>query len=103
MEKLCNGCGEVKPLEDFHIDNTLLTKRRSRCKDCVCTRTKKYTSRVKLEGIEAYGGKCQCCGESEPDFLTVEHINGRREEDDHVGRTMWTYLKKQGWPKDNYQ
>lgn len=30
----------------------------------------------KLQVIDAYGGKCACCGETEPIFLSVDHING---------------------------
>lgn len=26
--------------------------------------------------IEAYGGKCECCGESHWELLTIDHING---------------------------
>lgn len=26
--------------------------------------------------IEHYGGKCQCCGDTQPEFLAVDHING---------------------------
>src|SRR5215467_11339214 len=35
-----------------------------------------------------YGGKCQCCGEKEPAFLTVDHVNndGHLERDRGVGR-----------------
>lgn len=25
--------------------------------------------------ITAYGGKCSCCGESEPMFLVIDHVN----------------------------
>jgi hypothetical protein len=32
----------------------------------------------KLRGklVEAYGGKCACCGESELSFLEIDHVNG---------------------------
>lgn len=26
--------------------------------------------------IEKYGNKCQCCGESRHEFLTIDHVNG---------------------------
>jgi hypothetical protein len=31
---------------------------------------------VKKQVIEHYGGKCECCGEGEFDFLSIDHING---------------------------
>lgn len=30
----------------------------------------------RLECIKHYGGKCACCGESEPKFLALDHIYG---------------------------
>lgn len=31
--------------------------------------------RRRIEAINLYGGKCTCCGESETDFLSFDHIN----------------------------
>ena len=31
---------------------------------------------LKLQVIAAYGGACSCCGEIDPRFLTVDHVNG---------------------------
>ncbi len=61
--------------------------------------------KLKAEIINAYGGKCTCCGQREPDFLTVDHINNtgaahRRE----IGRTeLYAWLKRNGFPKDEFQ
>ncbi len=62
--------------------------------------------RLRKEMLTAYGLKCMCCGESEPKFLSLDHINGqgnahRRE----VGRghQLMRWLKQRGWPTDNYQ
>jgi hypothetical protein len=63
--------------------------------------------RLKLETIEAYGGQCVCCGEKEPLFLTIDHINGDGKQDRDLGHTTGTgfyrYLRKVGWPKDRYR
>jgi len=37
---------------------------------------KKYRQRKKIEVINHYGGKCACCGESNIEFLAIDHING---------------------------
>lgn len=34
-----------------------------------------YNARIRLEVIAAYGGKCFCCGESNPYFLSLDHVN----------------------------
>lgn len=35
----------------------------------------RYRVLWKKQVVEAYGGKCICCGESEIAFLTIEHLN----------------------------
>jgi len=68
-------------------------------------RKKREASRAaKMEGIAAYGGKCACCGESQIEFLTLDHVNGRAGEPYRItGQRAWLRLKARGWPKDNYQ
>ena len=62
-----------------------------------------FKEKVRKEGIESYGGKCTCCGESIPQFLTIEHINGRSKEAKRLtGIKMWRKLQLLGWPKDEY-
>ncbi len=63
---------------------------------------------TQLELIEAYGGKCQCCEETETAFLTLDHIGGGGAEHrkslggNHI-RKLRQELKAQGWPKDKYR
>jgi hypothetical protein len=66
---------------------------------------RKFYSRLKKEIIQVYGCICQCCGESNPTLLTIDHINGggdkhRKEVGSHV---LYPWLKKNGYPKDNFQ
>jgi hypothetical protein len=36
--------------------------------------------------IEGYGSKCACCGESEKNFLSIDHVNGGgRQERKRIG------------------
>ena len=57
--------------------------------------------------IEAYGGMCACCGETEPKFLSIDHINNdgyeRRKNGEQCGAALYRWLRDQGWPKDDYQ
>lgn len=60
--------------------------------------------------IQHYGGQCACCGESEPKFLALDHVNGggskhRRENDDGSPRNstrggygMVAWAKRNGYP-----
>lgn len=67
--------------------------------EVVQQRARERRARIFQEMVEAYGGKCSCCGESNPMFLTVEHVGGRT-----TGAELRnTYkelvrLKKAGWP-----
>jgi hypothetical protein len=51
--------------------------------------------------LERMGGKCACCGEREPLFLTIDHVNGggaihRRQ----IGKTdMWKWLYHNDFPE----
>ena len=63
-------------------------------------------ARLKREIIDAYGGKCVCCGEQAYEFLTIDHINGRpprRERGKTRGNHMYADLKKAGFPKDEFR
>jgi hypothetical protein len=44
---------------------------------------RRFRSKWRSKAFEAYGGKnpsCACCGESHPEFLTIDHINGKGNE-----------------------
>lgn len=60
--------------------------------------------RLKNEVMNAYGGACACCGETELEFLTIDHINndGAKQRRDnpkiHGGGALYRWLRKQDWP-----
>ena len=72
---ICRKCHSELPVGKFrirqgvqgklHIDNI--------CKAC---RARGDNARLRLEMIAALGGKCACCGETHPQFLTLEHVKG---------------------------
>jgi len=48
----------------------------------------------KTQVIYHYGGKCACCGESQVEFLTIDHINGGGEvERKRLGKTGARYYQ----------
>jgi hypothetical protein len=66
---------------------------------------KKYQLKIRSEMLEAYGNKCECCGEDVPEFLTLEHK--LRDGADHRRRMkgssgVYFHLRSLGWPKDHY-
>lgn len=70
-------------------------------------RANEATLKSKLELIEAYGGKCKCCGEDAPEFLTLDHqIKGDGPQHRKQFRTshkIRLHLKKLGYPKEGYR
>jgi hypothetical protein len=50
--------------------------------------------RTRREVIELYGGKCVCCGETNIEFLAIDHINGGGREERAKHRSWFYYLKK---------
>lgn len=62
---------------------------------------------LRAEMIAAYGGKCVCCGESNPRFLTIDHVDGggtkHRRSIGWSGNGIFAHLKKLGWPQEGYQ
>jgi hypothetical protein len=68
-------------------------------RDKVNTTTKKVASRIRTQVLEAYGNKCTCCGETEPIFLTIDHINGVEPGSGaRAGLPLYRYLVKNNFP-----
>jgi hypothetical protein len=72
-------------------------------------RSEGISSRLKLrcEVLCAYGGICACCGETNPYFLQIDHINGggrkHRRTLGSGGVWMYQWLKNQGYPQCGYR
>lgn len=67
-----------------------------------------YKAKLKAEVIAAYGGACQCCGETIQEFLSAEHVGRwgarhRREQGWKArGASLYLRIKKLGFPKDKF-
>ena len=55
------------------------------------------TKKLKEEFIAHYGGRCLCCGETQHEFLTADHIGGHKEGP-RTGPALYAWVKKQGYP-----
>lgn len=58
------------------------------------------TRKYRRMAIEAYGGRCACCGIDEPTFLAFDHINddGARHRREVRGRNMANWLVQNRFP-----
>lgn len=65
-----------------------------------------YYCRLRDEAIDAYGWKCRCCGETEPLFLSIDHVNGGGNEHRRSlgtkgsGASFYKWLRDNEYPKD---
>lgn len=98
-ERVCNTCGKSKPLDAFriafqgqnaklgYVDSTSLRKR------CHACQTFRERMMVKASFLSAYGGKCSCCGEDDPRFLTLDHVHNDGKEDRN-GRPNYIIMRQ---------
>ena len=62
--------------------------------------------KLRLNVIEGYGGKCELCGESNPHFLTIDHIDGEGAKERKIlgsWQVLYKKLRDENYPKDNYR
>ena len=50
--------------------------------------------RNRLSAIEKYGGRCACCGEPTPEFLTFHHPGLDGKKDRSLGRSSSSMVKR---------
>ena len=127
----CTQCGEEKPLAEYYFRKSgrgagtphaackecsrakVRDRKRGKDRERVLALDRKSTNlrrqRIKEECFNAYGGyKCVCCGEAEPNFLTLDHINndggefrkkefGRRNA---AGYFTYAWLRRNGYPPE---
>jgi len=91
-EKRCIRCLNLKPISRFAVRTEYKDKkehRRGVCMDCFNKRVRKQRASYKKQVFDHYGWECACCGESIPEFLTIDHINN----DGYLDRM------KRGWKR----
>ena len=56
--------------------------------------------KYRADAISHYGGKCACCGETEPKFLTIDHIDGGGGKHKRAAKchNIGTLLRREGYP-----
>lgn len=83
---------------------TLLKKQRVRYlanREAELMKGRERTKQLKAATVARYGGRCACCGETELDFLSIDHINGGGKK--HMakigfGSGFYYWLKRNGYP-----
>ena len=73
-----------------------------RCFDMKLKTSKDRHTRNRKTVLSHYGGKCVCCGETEPLFLTIDHINndGAKHRKKTKGIQFYPWIIRNGFPED---
>ena len=130
--KKCSRCKQAKALYDYYKSLQHSDGLRPECKVCSEIYTKAYRARpdvrvkqkkqskirrdarkdynkkerdkLKSDVLNAYGGKCNCCSESNHIFLSIDHIKGQgtKHRNKIGGNTnlLYRWLRKNNYPKD---
>lgn len=68
----------------------------------ILAQSKERSLSLKLQAFAAYGGVyCQCCGETEVCFLTIDHIHGKtaaQKKKEGEGSSFYQWLKRNQYP-----
>lgn len=132
-KKRCRRCLTIKVLAEFNIRNREREWYKHWCRDCekahfhqyyrknqavMQQRARDYFQEWKLVRfqavLDALGSVCACCGENDPTFLTVDHIqndgwkdrirkDGTKHPTRRSGRALWSKIRNEGYPKDRYR
>lgn len=126
--KRCGKCERELPASEFHRAKRARDGLQGRCKSCNKRLRdakkdaeyratyheknpelrgewhRRWREKLKQDVLEAYGRKCECCGEDREDFLTIDHVGGRNEEHrDLKTQQVYVRLRREGFPKDGYR
>jgi hypothetical protein len=121
-KKLCSHCKQQVSIEQFAKRQTAYCGYNSTCKICVqaqrttywkanpeerikyLARHRSYHHRERLEVLQYYSHStvpyCACCGESQYEFLSIDHIHGGGYQHmKTIKSNLDRWLKRQGFPK----
>lgn len=88
--KTCADCTEWKLFTEFYKKKGRKDPYHSYCKGCLKIRNKTnyqknnvqrrtwqrdHNAKIKQQVYDAYGNVCACCGEDNPFFLSIDHVN----------------------------
>lgn len=71
--------------------------------DKVLASRRRTRDKLRSDVLGAYGGMCACCGETQREFLAIDHINNdgaehRRQENIKSAQAMYTWLRRNNYP-----
>jgi hypothetical protein len=105
---ICKKC-DIKDSKEWRQNNGDKYKesqkiwRQNNRDKCDQLRREEY-HRLINEVIDAYGGKCACCGETRKEFLSIDHKKGggseHRREMGFTGSQFYYWLRQNNYPEE---
>jgi hypothetical protein len=89
---LCRECGNP----DLVTERLCLS-----CRDTKRLGKHEYTISLRLKCVEAYGGKCNCCGCVYHEYLILDHVDGGGKEHrktENGSRAIYLWAKRNNYP-----
>ena len=74
-------------------------------RELIRQRANAKNAEIRIDVLQAYGNQCACCGEKEPKFLAIDHINGggnKHRQSVGASSTFYRWLKRNDYP-EGYQ
>jgi len=107
--RVCSVCKTEKPnTEDFFQKRSQRQWRlglQSYCRTCNKERTKRQHNARRLRALQHYAGSakpfCACCGESQVEFLGLDHIEGGGNRHRKMGESATSialWVQRHGFP-----
>ena len=117
MYKKCSKCGKNQKYSSFGKDKKMRDGVLNKCKSCrgieakiyintnrhiIREQNKIYRTNRKIKVIEYYGGRCNCCGEKDIRFLSIDHINndGAKHRKSINGNNLYVWIINNNYPEE---
>lgn len=98
---MCGVCG-ARPRVGTTVSCTVCKERNKKVSGSASgiARRKRYRAKLCKEVFDHYGHKCACCEETEPAFLTIDHIDGGGKAEARAERIeLYRRLRQRGFPE----
>lgn len=103
--KYCPECDISLPINNFNKSKKSSDGFRRLCKKHTQEDNKNTRQLIRLEVLIYYSGEtpnCDCCGENNLEFLSIDHINGdgnKHRKNDSSSIKIYNWLKRNNFPE----
>lgn len=98
---ICPACRQEKDITKFSRNPNGSIRHNA----CFACRGRKERAKLKLDFLEAFNYTCSCCGETDPRFLTLDHVNndGNIHREKYNEQQILRLARKESYSRDKYQ